>query len=151
MKQTPRVMEQKPDLISRTPVNSKSLSPRRIFLYSSRRCFICDSDIQSSEYEAHLDNHSEDIKSLKISNNLAEYCKTACKVCEKILNLNGVRGHIKKEHGMVITEYKKRFKQHYFDLIEKIFHRCGICQEIILFDSDSIAHHLQGHKGERRM
>ena len=140
-----RVMEQPPRMKKKTDFIS------RIHVNLTRRCFICDFDIKSSEYEAHLHNHSEDIKTLKISNNLTEYCKTACKVCGNIFNLNGMTGHIKNEHGMVPTEYKKRYKQHYFDLIEKVFHRCGICRDIILLDKDSITHHLQSHKGEQRM
>jgi len=139
MEQPSRVMQHTPEVISRTPVNL------------SRRCFICDSDIQKSEYETHLVNHSEEIKTLKISNNLAENCKTICKICGEILYLNGVRGHIKKEHGMVITEYMNRVNQHFFDIIEMVLHRCGICHEIILLDSNCIKHHLENHKGEKKM
>ena len=53
----------------------------------------------------HLDNHLEDLIHLKFSNYLANYTKTACKVCGKIVNINGVRGHIKKEHVIEISEY----------------------------------------------
>merc|ERR1719394_500414 len=52
---------------------------------------------------------------------------------------------------MVITEYKNRFNQHYFDMVVKVFHRCGICQEIILLDSDYVASHLQSHKGDQKI
>ena len=71
-----------------------------------RRCFICDSDILKPEYNGHLDDHTEDLKRLKFSNNLADSCKTACKICGQIFKLEVMRGHTKKDHGLVIKEYK---------------------------------------------
>ena len=54
-----------------------------------------------------------------------------------------MRGHTKKAHNMVITDYKKEYNQHYYDLIELILHKCGICEEYVLLDSDEIAKHLK--------
>merc|ERR1719318_222018 len=78
---------------------------------------------------------------------MKDACKTACKVCGQVFPLQRLRGHTKAAHGMVITEYKSKFNQHYYDLIEKVLHKCGICEEILLLDGDCIAVHLKnfGH------
>ena len=44
---------------------------------------------------------------------------------------------------MTITEYKKEYNQHHYDLVELIMHKCAICEEYVLLDSDYIAHHLK--------
>eukprot|EP00092_Neocalanus_flemingeri_P109141 GFUD01140243.1.p1 GENE.GFUD01140243.1~~GFUD01140243.1.p1 ORF type:complete len:179 (-),score=36.90 GFUD01140243.1:7-543(-) len=46
---------------------------------------------------------------------------------------------------MTITEYKAEFNQYQFDLEEKILHKCGLCGEFLLLDSDCIATHLKGN------
>ena len=57
-----------------------------------------------------------------------------------------LRGHTKSAHSMTITEYKEKFGAH-LEMVEKVLHRCGICEDLILLDSDHIAHHLKkpGH------
>ena len=61
--------------------------------------------------------------------------------------VNKMRAHV-KQHNMTITEYKNdKLKGNAYSLIEKVLHRCKICNEIILLDSDSIASHLHTHNG----
>ena len=38
-----------------------------------------------------------------------------------------------------------------YDIVEKVFHRCGICQLPILLDSDAIASHLGNNKVTQKM
>ena len=52
---------------------------------------------------------------------------------------------------MVITEYKKKYNQEYFDIVEKVFHKCGLCQLPILLDSDMVASHLHSNKATHNM
>ena len=47
----------------------------------------------------------------RFSNNLADVCKTACKLCGKVLPLQRMRTHTKEKHGMGITDYKTNFNQ----------------------------------------
>ena len=54
-----------------------------------------------------------------------------------------MRGHTKSAHGMNITEYREKYNQVYYDLVELVLHKCGICEEYLLFDSDYIATHLK--------
>ena len=42
---------------------------------------------------------------------------------------------------MTITEYKEKYGTTY-KLIERVYHKCGICGASMLFDSDAIAGHV---------
>jgi len=79
---------------------------------------------------------------VKISNDMGDACKTKCKLCNQEIKLVAMREHTKNKHNMNISEYKAKFGKNY-ELIEKICHKCCLCQEIILLDSDSIATHLK--------
>ena len=111
------------------------------------RCYVCDKtcDLDMKTFALHMKDHSEELKKFRFSNNTLDYCKSACKICGEALPLTRMREHTKKRHEMVITEYKKKFNQSYYDIIEKVFHKCGICEIPILFDSDVISSHLSGN------
>ena len=38
---------------------------------------------------------------------------------------------------------KFKFQEHFFSMKDPIFHRCGVCEAILLLDSDSIATHVK--------
>ena len=79
------------------------------------------------------------------------------------VSLTTMRGHTKSAHKMSIADYKEKHGNHRNQIIEKIFHKCGLCQQVqlfvinyflipnqndlylqdILLDSDDIAHHLK--------
>ena len=71
----------------------------------------------------HMDDHSEELKKYKFSNNMIDCCKTACKLCGQMFPLQALRNHTKINHGMQITEYKTKYNQSFFDIVEKVFHR----------------------------
>jgi len=81
-----------------------------------------------------------------ISNDFADYALVECKICLIHTPMTRLRSHTKSAHKTTITEYKAQFGS---DLvpIEIIYHRCGICGELVLLDSDHIAVHLKrpGH------
>ena len=72
-----------------------------------------------------------------------------------------MRGHTKSAHKMSISDYKEKFGNHRTQIIEKIYHECGLCHQVheeiyntfyiinisimkaILLDSDDIAFHLK--------
>lgn len=58
-----------------------------------------------SNTEEFIANDTEFKIHLKASNYLVKYTKTECKVCEKIVNINGARDHIKKENVIGILKY----------------------------------------------
>ena len=97
-----------------------------IRMSSSRKCYVCDVNGIDKNFLQHMDDHTEDLKKYKFSNNMIDCCKTACKVCGKLKPLQGMRAHTKQAHGMPITEYKKKFNQFFYDIVEKVFHRCNV-------------------------
>ena len=93
----------------------------------------------------HQASHEEEIKQMKLSSDMKEVVVTNCKVCQKPFNLTRMRSHTRTAHGMTITEYKERYNQHYYDPIQLVLHRCGICPEYLLLDSDVVAQHLKSN------
>ena len=90
----------------------------------SKKCYVCDLDsVNTNNFKKHMEDHSEDLKKYKFSNNMIEGCKTACKLCGKQFHLNSMRSHTKSVHGMKITEYKTKFNQMFYDIVQKVFHR----------------------------
>eukprot|EP00092_Neocalanus_flemingeri_P017333 GFUD01018748.1.p1 GENE.GFUD01018748.1~~GFUD01018748.1.p1 ORF type:complete len:612 (+),score=120.78 GFUD01018748.1:50-1885(+) len=81
-----------------------------------------------------------------ISNDLADYALVECKICHIHTPMTRLRSHTRSAHNTTITEYKAQFGP---DLvpIEIVHHRCGLCGELVLLDSDHIATHLKtpGH------
>lgn len=114
-------------------------------VFGSRHCFVCDA-VNITDFPQHMSNHVDDLKMFKFSNNTIDNCKTACKVCGEVFPLTSMRNHTKSRHNLPITEYKAKFNQQFFDIVEKVFHRCGLCELPILLDSDSIASHINSSK-----
>ena len=117
-----------------------------------KKCHVCDLDsIETKNVKQHMANHLEVLKNYRFSNYLVDRCKTTCKLCGKRLYLKIMRGHTKTAHGIQITEYRTKFNQFFYNIVEKVFHRCGICQLPILLDSDAIASHLGNNKVTQKM
>ena len=91
----------------------------------------------------HQKSHEEEIKEMRLSSDMKDVVLTNCKVCEEPFNLTRMRSHTRTAHKMKITEYKERYNQQYYDPIELVLHRCGICGEYLLLDSDVVAQHLK--------
>ena len=91
----------------------------------------------------HQKSHEEEIKEMRLSSDMTDVVLTNCKVCEEPFNLTRMRSHTRTAHKMKITEYKERYNQQYYDPIELVLHRCGICGEYLLLDSDVVAQHLK--------
>jgi len=81
-----------------------------------------------------------------ISNDIADYVLTKCELCGKHMPLTRLRFHTASAHGVQITEYKRRFGLEP-PLLKEVFHRCGVCENLVLMDHDAIAGHLKiaGH------
>ena len=87
----------------------------------------------------------DDPSNCRISDNLADSCKTLCKICGEAFFLTGMRSHTLMKHRIQITRYKQIHGP--FEIIEKVFHKCYLCGKIVLLDSDSLGGHIKGtHK-----
>ena len=93
------------------------------------------------KYSAPLKFRVEDPGSCKISDNLENSCKTHCKICGNTYILANMRTHTLNSHGMQITMYKEMYGQ--FEIIEKVFHKCHLCEKIVLLDSDTLGAHIK--------
>ena len=83
--------------------------------------------------------------SCKISDNIADSCKTHCKICGEAFFLVKMRSHTLQCHNIQITRYKELYGL--FEIIEKVFHKCRLCGKIVLMDSDALGAHIKGkHK-----
>ena len=81
-----------------------------------------------------------------ISNDLADYTLVECNICNLHLPMTRLRSHTKGVHKVPITEYKAMFGPDLTPLAV-VWHRCGICQKLLMLDSDHVAVHLKsgGH------
>ena len=124
----------------------------RSMAFGTRHCYVCDADnVDKKSFAQHMKDHSQDLEKFKFSNSSSDYCRTLCKICGKALQITTMRQHTKNDHNMVITEYKKKYNQEYFDIVEKVFHKCGLCHLPILLDSDVVASHLHSNKATHNM
>ena len=57
-----------------------------------------------------------------------------------------MRGHSKTSHKLSIKEYGETFGSPRFNIISKVWHKCELCQEDVLLDSDEIHKHAFKHR-----
>ena len=100
-----------------------STGPIKLEMSTSKTCYVCDSNQIDDNVVQHMDSHSEDLKMYKFSDKMIDCCKTECKLCGQLTPLQQMRAHTKKAHGMQITEYKTKFNQMFYDIVQKVFHR----------------------------
>ena len=75
------------------------------------------------------------------SNDMKDCCKHRCRLCNKVYTLTAMRGHCKMIHQMSIKEYQFRYGN-VRDMIEVVmWHKCQICNNDFLLDSDEIHKH----------
>ena len=96
-------------------------------------------------FKDHFSTHAHELDNLKYSTDTKDYCKTVCMICGMEMYLMRMRGHTKDKHDISITDYKLKFNIKVFKVISKVFHKCGLCSEIMLLDADTIGTHLDKH------
>jgi len=90
-----------------------------------------------------LDLMNNNKSETKFSDSMKDAVKTLCKICNEAVTLTTMRGHTKSKHSLPISDYKNIHGNHRDQIIEKIYHKCGLCQQALLLDSDEIAGHLK--------
>ena len=86
----------------------------------------------------------------RFSDSMKDAVKTLCKICKYVqflwwlcdfiwecflsssepVTLTSMRGHTKSKHGIPIADYKNTHGNHRDQIIEKIYHKCGLCQQV---------------------
>ena len=85
----------------------------------------------------------------KTSNDTRDNVKVKCRIenCGRKYPLTYFRGHTRHFHKMPVNDYKKIYGEPKNHIVEKVYHRCGLCAKLVLFDSDIISGHLRAcHK-----
>ena len=80
---------------------------------------------------------------MKFSNEMKNACKTVCLACNSPVPLTSLREHTRRKHNLPIEDYRKRYGNPKDNILEIIYHKCGICARPILLNSDDIAFHLR--------
>ena len=112
-----------------------SNEPKRLKVVSKQRPLHENNHFSTQEKENQLD--------VRFSNDMRDACKTICQICKAPVFLTTLRGHTRSRHNVTIDEYKKVYGNHRNNIIEKVYHKCAICQKTVLLDSDEISHHLK--------
>ena len=86
-----------------------------------------------------------DIRNTRYSNHMKDNVQSYCQICKIPQTFTKMRSHTKSRHGISITDYKKRYGQLIANIVELIYHKCGICDKDILLDGDTLATHAKGH------
>jgi len=79
------------------------------------------------------------------SNNMKDCCKHECRICQKTKTLTAMRGHTKL-HNMSIKEYCDLYGSIRNNIMREVWHRCELCEEDFLLDSDEVHKHAMGHR-----
>jgi len=91
-----------------------------------------------------------DQENCKFSDDLADSVRTLCQICEASVTLTGMRSHTMLKHKLQITKYKELHGP--FEIIEHVYHKCHICDKILLLDSDAMGAHIKGiHKMKEKL
>jgi len=115
-------------------------------------CFICNDKFiyeNDQSVENHNLLHKEELAGVKLSNSMKDAVKTICNICKTPQAVSRMREHTKKAHNVHITEYKLQYNianDRNYELVERVFHLCGVCGHYIMLDSDVIATHIKKHK-----
>ena len=51
-------------------------------------------------------------------------------LCSEAVSLTTMRGHTKSAHKMSIADYKEKYGNHRTQIIDEIYHECGLCAEV---------------------
>jgi len=77
------------------------------------------------------------------SNNRKDFCKVECKICGAVKQISCMYSHVKRTHKMRIQDYKAKYGRFTEgNLLTTVYHRCGVCNLELLFDSQFIASHV---------
>jgi len=106
-----------------------------------KTCVVCDKTMETSSLREHQEIHME-AGGIHVSSDPKDMVVTRCCLCGCAFTLGGLRGHTRRQHGLAVSEYKATYGAR---LEARVYHRCGICGELVLHDSDSISAHLHNH------
>ena len=83
---------------------------------------------------------------VKMSNHMGDQVKTVCQICLDKFCINKMHVHIRLVHNKSPMEYKEQFGNHIKNICDKVFHKCAVCSQILLWEFNKIKDHMYKHK-----
>ena len=78
----------------------------------------------------------------KFSNSLEDSVKTFCCECGSVTPITGLDEHI-ATHKMDMEMYRRLYGSPFSQIIELVYHKCGLCYKDLLMDVKSIKRHIE--------
>ena len=83
------------------------------------------------------------MKTRRFSDDPNKSVKVFCNLCDKVVNLSGLRKHLGTNHATTLTEYKRLYGNPRKQIIQLVHHQCKICRKVVLLDSDEMYKHMK--------
>ena len=77
----------------------------------------------------------------RYSNSMKDAVKTTCKACNMNITVSKMNIHTKKTHFLALSKYIEIYGQ--LEILEAVYHRCGLCSEAMMVDNNTIVSHLK--------
>ena len=87
-----------------------------------------------------------DFNTIRYSNHMKDNVQSNCQICKIPQDFCKMRSHTKSKHNIAITDYKKKYGEIIDNIVETVYHKCGICKRAILLDGDILATHARLHR-----
>ena len=104
--------------LSQTTVQGVWRPQSTIMGFGSRHCYVCDSEnVDKNGFFEHMEGHSEDLKRFKFSNNTSDACRTSCKLCGRMVQLQRMRwrkSHLFIWSWNVLSSLQRANQYHWF-------------------------------------
>ena len=75
---------------------------------TTRNCGVCDANVDSKNWEKHMENHQGELEAMTFSSDMAQAVRTACVLCDKVFQIPRMRSHVSAKHNVSIMGYKKQ-------------------------------------------
>ena len=87
-----------------------------------------------------------DSNNTQFSNHMKDNVQSYCQICKVPQDFSKMRSHTKSKHSIGITDYKRKYGELSDNIVERVYHKCGICNTAILLDGDILATHARLHR-----
>ena len=133
--------EKVPDMMS----ENKTLNARNTEIKMASKKTRHEDDKQTKPEGLMKTVNKANFRNTRYSNHMKDTVQSYCQICKVPQTFTRMRSHTKSRHGISITDYKKQYGQLIENIVETVYHKCGICNKDILLDGDTLATHAKGH------
>ena len=80
-----------------------------------------------------------------MSNDPNMTCRAFCNICDRPYVLSGLRKHVNRSHSLTFGEYKRSYGDPKRQIINIVYHSCGLCKKRVILDTNELSKHLKVH------